>query len=103
VNNIEILQAIHSGGTGAGFDDYLDFVEAEYEPGLPLSEKINQQFTDCLLQANALSGPVHELVVSDPDALNDLYLSLKQLLVLLKTDMSSRLGLLITFSDNDGD
>jgi len=103
VLNLEVLKDIYTGGEGEGFDDYLDFVEAEYEPGLPLSQKIAQQFDLCKDKASQLSGPVHELVTTDPASLNDLYLSLKQLLVLIKSDMSSRLGLLITFSDNDGD
>lgn len=102
VNNLQVLEWMYTGGNGQGFDDYLDFVNAQYN-GQLLSQAIRDKFTQCRNQAAALPQPVHLMVSSDPNTLDALYLSLKQLLVLLKSDMSSRLGLLITFSDNDGD
>lgn len=101
-NNLLLLKNMYTGGTGAGFDDYLDFVNADYN-GTPLSQVITARFDEGISKAENLTAPVHILVNTDPASLDDLYLSLKQLLVLLKTDMSSQLGLLITFSDNDGD
>jgi hypothetical protein len=42
-------------------------------------------------------------VVNNSSPVNTAYLKIVQALVLLKTDMPSALGILITYQDNDGD
>lgn len=106
VANLQAQKALFN-GTGAagplnGFDDYLDALEADNEAER-LSAAINQQFDLAIAAAQNISGTVEEAVVANPLAVNNVATELQKLLILLKTDMMSRMGLVLTFSDNDGD
>jgi len=100
--NIAQWKEIYTGKTGIGLDDYLDHVGAQYN-GTALSTTISQQLDVCLTKANGITVPLHSAVTLQPQQVNALYLELKKLTVLTKVDMSSNLGVVITFSDNDGD
>ena len=106
VQNLKGLDYLMSGNTtgisGAGVYAYLDAVDPMVD-GVKLSDKINSQIDACITAANAISVPLEDAVVSNPAQVETLYLELKRLTVLLKVDMSSLLGVTITFSDNDGD
>ncbi len=105
-NNLATLESLFLGSAngvdGMGFDDYLTFVKAEYE-GQPLVEVIKNQFTTCYATMNALTPPLETSITTENAKAEAAYLELKKLVVLMKLDMSSQLGILITFSDNDGD
>lgn len=64
-----------------------------------LKNKLNEIFT----QINSFSNPLNVSIDQDFDKVNDLFLKMKQLIVLIKVDMMSQLGLIITYTDNDGD
>lgn len=100
--NIKAWQDITSGKGGVGLDDYLDHVGAEYN-GKSLSATIAAQLDTCLLKCNEIALPLHTAVAQQPLQVQALYLELKKLTVLTKVDMASNLGVVITFSDNDGD
>lgn len=102
VENLSQLKSIYTGNTGIGFDDYLDYIGADYN-GAPLSAEIATQFDKAI--AAAQNVPVHysEAVTSHNAEMQTLFLELKKLTVLLKVDMSSNLGVVINYSDNDGD
>lgn len=92
-----------TGSTGPGFNALLDYLEATYN-GQPLSAAILAQINDCRAKAQALgTGPLSDAVRQNPTGVTALYDSLKQLLVLVKVDMVSAVGVTLTFSDNDGD
>ena len=91
-----------SGSDGAGFDDILDKVGAKSGDEL-LSAKIKGQFAVIYLKLNALNKPLSTAVVSDAAAVSALYDEVKRLQVLMEVDMINNLGVLLTFSDNDGD
>lgn len=91
-----------SGNNGKGLDDYLSFVNANYN-GSPLNTIIQTRLSDAKNALNIMPNDLGDAVVNNSSPVNDAYLKLVQLLVVLKTDMPSSLGILITYQDNDGD
>lgn len=106
VANIRIAteqwKRIFSSGDGLGLDDNLNAINAQYQ-GEPLALKIRQEMNACIAACDAITVPLDDAVNSQPTQVNDLFLALKRLTVLTKVDMASQLGVIITFSDNDGD
>ena len=88
------------GNTAVGFDDYLlttvggDAVLAE-----------TKTQWDAIWEAyNALpQAPLDELVVTHPQEMENLYMELSKHTRFFKSELSSRLGLTITFDSGDGD
>lgn len=107
---IESLKAIEmiylgrnsNGNDGLGFDDYLDHLKIDYN-GESLNSAIKKQFAVAFAKLNAIPGKLSQQVVSNPTAVDTAYMELVKLLVLLKTDMPSNLGVVITYQDGDGD
>lgn len=102
VANLQQLKALYEGGVGEGFDDYLASINAEYD-GQPLSAAISTQFDVAIAKANTISVPFSTALNSNKQQMEELFLELKKLTVMLKVDMSSQLGVVINYSDNDGD
>lgn len=100
--NLSVLEATFTGGTGQGFDDYLNFVGAE-DNGILLADKIISQFAVCHAKCDAITVPLSDAVTQQPDAVTELHTELQKLLVYLKVDMVNNLGITITLNDNDGD
>ncbi|MBI3134392.1 MAG: imelysin family protein [Bacteroidetes bacterium] len=96
------LETCFTGGSGSGFDDYIRDVESD-DVTTSLADNILTQFGVCKTKTDALADPLSTTVNADFASVNDLYLELKKLLVYCKTDMTSMLGILITYQDNDGD
>jgi hypothetical protein len=93
---------IFRGADGLGLDDYLDHLDARYGEGL-LSTAIIEQFDEVLTSTASISEPLPEAIQNNPGQVDDLHTKLQNLVVLLKTDMPSQLGVQITYQDNDGD
>jgi len=91
-----------AGSDGKGIDDYLDHLGINY-----LDATLNTAIKNQLLLARAklsiVANPLSEQVVSNSVTVNNAYKELVKLLVLLKTDMPSNLGVVITYQDGDGD
>ena len=83
---------------GYGLDDYLIAADAA-----DLDNQIQAQINLIDLKINALSDPLPQQIQSDPQAVQDAYNEIQKLIVLLKVDLPSRIGVLITYQDNDGD
>lgn len=106
------LQSIHAaleaqkqafkGGDGLGLDDYLNHLNAEYN-NQPLSTAIEALFDEAIEKNEAISPGLYEAILSSPGTVDDLHETLQNLVVLLKTDMPSYLGVQITYQSNDGD
>lgn len=103
ISLIEILQQTFNGdsedGEGLGFDDYLDFLDAQSEDG-PLSDMINEQmnvFKDALISLQGAD------LLEESDLIQPVYSEGVKLLALMKVDMAAQMGITITFSDLDGD
>ncbi len=86
------------GSSGIGFDDYLNALEKS-----TLSSSINTKYSEILAAESALSGSFEENLTSNFSGLEALHLRLSQMVVMIKTDMPSSFGVLITYQDNDGD
>jgi len=88
---------------GLGLDNYMDFVGAEKD-GESLSSAINSQIESILLKIESINSESLSIaVLNEPDACKALYQSMQQLVPMLKVDLTSALGVLITYQDNDGD
>ena len=96
------IRLAFTGGAGIGFDDYIRDVEGD-EVETSLADNIISQIDVCTAKLNALAGPLSNDVDANAAGVNELYLELKKLVVYCKTDMTSMLGILITYQDNDGD
>jgi uncharacterized protein len=91
-----------SQGDGLGFDDYLDQIGAQYNGG-SLATAIKNQFASATAKLELLSDPLSADIQSNTALAEAAYVEVQKLVVLLKTDMPSALGVLITYFDNDGD
>ncbi|WP_448701959.1 imelysin family protein [Mucilaginibacter sp. AW1-3] len=91
-----------SNGDGLGFDDYLVQANAKYNGG-SLNDAIKAQFTAAIAKLQTLTDPLSAQIISSPATVTAAYTELQKLTVLLKTDATSSLGILITYGDNDGD
>ena len=101
--NVDALEATFTGGEGVGFDDYLDALAIRDENSESLSELIQQQFEVVRTSLQRMDAPLSSTVLDEPQAVEQLYADLQRLNGLLKADMMSQLGLLVVFSDSDGD
>lgn len=102
----EILRDTFNGsgatGNALGFDDYLDYLGAHYNDIL-LADAIDQQFDVVLAAIDAVEEPFDSALIHHPEQIERIYEEGRLLIALMKTDMASRLGITITFSDSDGD
>ncbi|MDN5205336.1 imelysin family protein [Fulvivirgaceae bacterium BMA10] len=101
--NILSIEAVFLGGNSTGFDDYLDELDAKYLDDQMLSEAIKDQFSNVKTALNGIDNTLFDALTDDTIKVEAAYQELQKLVILLKTDMISSLGLLVTFSDNDGD
>ncbi len=92
----------YAGVNGLGFDDYLDHLKVQHNE-VTLNGAIIAQFALAKTKLLALANPLSAQVVVNTAAVDAAYVELVKLLVLLKTDMPSSLGVIITYQDGDGD
>jgi predicted lipoprotein len=101
-HDLTTVENAFTGGDGLGLDDYLDYLGAESE-GVPLSQKINEQFAATHAALQAIELPLATAVTNDTATVQAAYDELRKLLILIKVDMANQLGVTITFNDSDGD
>lgn len=102
VANLQAGKNLFTGGSGQGFDDYPQVKEASYQ-GVPLNEEIANQYDKCIAAANAITTDFRTALVNDKPKMETLFLELKKLVVLVKVDLASAVGVTISYTDNDGD
>lgn len=104
LNNIEnmYLGRSRSGADGLGLDDYLDALKAEHISG-SLNNAIKTQFGIAKTKLALVNEPLSDAVINNAAVVDAAYLEIQKLLVLLKTDMPSVMGIIITYQDGDGD
>jgi predicted lipoprotein len=104
LQNLEYIYLGTSKGKneGIGLDDYLEKVDAKYN-GASLNQKIKEKFSSLKIKINNLPKSLNIAVVEDYSQVDACYAEMQQLAVLLKVDMPSVLGVIITYQDNDGD
>ena len=91
-----------SGSDGLGIDDYLDALKAQYTNG-SLNDAIRNQFAIAKAKLNLVPDNLSDAVVNNAAPVEAAYIEIVKLLVLLKTDTPSALGIVITYQDGDGD
>jgi predicted lipoprotein len=87
---------------GKGIDDILDKSGAKSGDVL-LSTKIKEQFATVKAKLELINSPLSTAVTNQKDLVNAAYDEVKKLQVMMEVDMINNLGVLLTFSDNDGD
>ncbi len=87
-----------NGSSQLGFDDFLIYREHK-----TLSDKILVQISVCQDRLTAISGLLRDEISINQEPVVALKDSFRDLLVLVKVDMSNLLGFTITFNDSDGD
>jgi predicted lipoprotein len=90
-----------SGSAGIGFKDYLENVVG----GVQLVEETVAQWNSVISALNTVPEemPISEQVVNNPQPYTDFGVELQKHTRFFKSDMSSRLGIAITYSSGDGD
>lgn len=104
LNNIEndYLGRSYLGSDGSGMDDYLDALGAQHTSG-SLNSAIKSQFVVAKSKLALVQEPLSTSVTTDVATVDAAYIEIQKLLVLLKTDMTSAMGIVITYQDSDGD
>jgi len=100
--SLNSLKLIFEGSTGIGIDDNLNAVGAKYN-GEDLSKVIIDQIEVALVKTDNINDSMEIALATQEDRVAELYTALQRLVVLMKVDMTSSLGVLITYQDNDGD
>jgi predicted lipoprotein len=85
-----------------GFDDYITHLDAQHVNG-SLAAAIDAQFAIAKAKLNAIPDPLSSQVITNKAVVEDAYRELVKLLALLKSDLPSVLGVMITYQDGDGD
>jgi predicted lipoprotein len=107
MKNLETIENIYRGrnelnSDGLGLDDYLVHIEAQYGSG-SLNDAIINKIAAAKTKLALITTPLSDAVMTSPAIVDAAYIELQQLVVLLKVDMPSALGVSITYVDNDGD
>lgn len=95
-------QSYSDNTNGLGLDDYMDHVGAT-SGSVNLSVDINNQIDKILTALLAINDPLSNEILTNKDDVVACYSKLQELVPLMKVDMTSALGVLITYQDNDGD
>ncbi len=101
LNNL--YNGIGTSGDGEGFKEYLDYLETNGPNGF-LSNDINTQLqTSYSSISTSLNDPLSDFVVNHQSTALAVWNDMQTLVVLLKNDLKSAIGLSITYADADGD
>ncbi|MFD1553032.1 hypothetical protein DNU06_11940 [Putridiphycobacter roseus] len=88
---------------GLGLDDYMNFVAAK-NGNENLSTSLSAQLEIIKDHANNyMNSNMAEAIANQKTSLDDMYQDMQKLVPLIKVDLTSALGILITYQDNDGD
>lgn len=87
-----------TGAEGTGLDDNLRALDSEQ-----LAVELETQMDEAVASLEALNDPLSVQIETDNDAVLTAFTELQDIIVLLKADMTSILGITITFQDVDGD
>lgn len=87
-----------NGEQGLGLNDNLIALDAQ-----DLADNTGTELNEAIASLEALSDPLSAQIETDNDPVLNAFQEMQDLVVLMKADMASRLGISITFQDNDGD
>ena len=103
VRSVEALERLYKGTSfegeeGAGLEENLEFLDADM-----LASDISTTMEGVIGSLMALPDPLSAQIEANSEEVVSVFTEMQQLVVLLKADMTSFLGVTITFQDNDGD
>ncbi|MFY0599159.1 MAG: imelysin family protein [Cyclobacteriaceae bacterium] len=96
--NLAVFKSLFNGQASSGFDDYLSAHGRD-----ELVSEVNEKFDAILVNFNQLSDPLSEEITTNKIAVETTFVSMQDLVNLLKTDVASQLSISISFIDSDGD
>lgn len=96
--NYMAMKELYIGADGIGLDDYLIASGAE-----DIDEVIKSQMVIIESKLNQFNTTMPQAIQNQNSELLSTYQEIQKLIVYWKVDMPSRLGILITYQDNDGD
>ena len=70
---------------------------------VPMADEINREIDDILVAIDDVNQPMDVALNETPDKITTIYDEARDLVLLMKIDMMTHLGLTITFTDSDGD
>ncbi|SHN35521.1 hypothetical protein SAMN04488057_1277 [Cyclobacterium lianum] len=86
---------------GKGFYELLQEIRAGEDEGL--ADRILAQFDQILSRLDQVPSPLSATIQNNPASAEAAHQELQKQVILIKTEFSSALGVLITYQDNDGD
>ncbi len=98
IANFNAMRELYNGGNSYGLDNYLSDLE-----GGDLNASIQNQMTSIEQLLSGLTDPLADQITSDQAKVQNVYNEIQKLIVLWKVDLPSKMGVLITYQDNDGD
>ena len=103
---VRSLQAYQNLFDGLGIDDqrgtsYYQYLEHIDQAGI--AADLKSHLDAAIAKCSKLDNSFSEQIEKDNQALIDVFLSLQEIVTLIKSDMASVLGITITNQDNDGD
>ncbi|QDH80557.1 imelysin family protein [Echinicola soli] len=100
--NLKGVINFFKGGNGEGLHDYLKSLDTKHNDRL-LADVVLDQFETAEKKVTAIPSPLTEAVTSNTEPVDAAHKELQKAVILIKVDMASALGVLITYQDNDGD
>jgi uncharacterized protein len=97
VATIEGVQKMYLGVGGSGLADAVKPVNPQ------LDKRLREQFTTAISATQAINAPLEEAVIANRAAIQDASDKMKALEVMFKVDLTSALGVTLTFNSTDGD
>jgi len=102
IAQVQAFQNIYLGAADKGIDDKVAATNAQKNGG-SLNDAIKTQLTAVLTRMQGLPEPLSLGITNNNTTINDAFTEVRKMTVLLKVDMSSALGIKISFADDDGD
>lgn len=96
--NIDQVEQTFTGADGLGLDDNLEALDAG-----DLSDEIQTQIDETQSTLEELSDPLSQQIEENNEPVLTAFEEMQQVVSLIKADMTSILGITITYQDNDGD
>jgi len=103
LNNMKNVLNGKGTSDGKGLYDYLKTLNVTSIFGGNLADDIIAQIDVCITKVNDCGTNYSETVTTDKAKADALFLETKKLLVLMKVDLPSALGVSISYTDSDGD
>lgn len=96
-------KAFNTSSTGPGLKSYLQALGQNNANVATLDTNIENQFTVLEAKMNSLGGSVYDAIVNNRTGVLALYDEFQKQVRFLKVDMTSAIGISISYTDNDGD